>query len=245
MKISFFGYHEAICKCFDKAFEKGYDIKSVVTSDLNEKRWYRSLEELALEKQVPIYKPASIDREIIQEIKKQDLDLIVVIDYHKILPKEIIDAPKLGTVNFHASLLPKYRGNAPLIRAIYNNDRGSGTTLHYLDIGVDTGDIIGQQKFSIDSTDAIKDIILKHNEACVHLFEEYMPMIEKGAAPRTVQPEKDKKACKWVYHTDGRINLNDSVLQAYNKIRALASPFPNAFFEIDNKKIFIDLVKEN
>lgn len=243
MRIAFFGYHEAICGCFEKAMQMNEKVSGVVTGDLKESCWYRSIEDLAREKNVPILKPIKIDQDLVNAVKKMDLDLIVVIDFHKLITPEILNLPRKGCINFHASLLPKYRGNAPLIRAICNNDSLAGTTMHYLSSEYDSGDIIAQKSFEILSLDTIESVILKHNKACVELFEKYIPLLACGKAPRIKQLDLEHPAYKWRYNNDAKINLSDSSLLAYNKIRALASPFPKAFFEVDGKRVYVDITK--
>ena len=149
MRILFMGTPDFAMESLKCLYEEKHNIIGVVTNpDKPKGRGMKTLaspvKEYALEKGLKMYQPERVrkNEEFINEIKSLNPDLIVVVAYGKILPKEILDIPKLGCINVHASLLPKYRGAAPIQWAVINGDKVTGVTTMYMDIGMDTGDMI-------------------------------------------------------------------------------------------------------
>ena len=149
MRILFMGTPDFAGESLKCLYEANYDIIGVVTNQdkpkgRGMKMVFSPVKEYAIEKNLPIYQPEKVKNnpDFIDEIKTLNPDLIVVVAYGKILPKEILDIPKYGCINVHASLLPKYRGAAPIQWAVLNGDKVTGVTTMYMDVGMDTGDII-------------------------------------------------------------------------------------------------------
>ena len=156
MKILFMGTPDFAQASLNALYDAKYDIVGVVTNPDKPKGRGMKLvaspvKEFAMQKGLKIYQPTKIknNEEIIEEIKKLNPDVICVVAYGKILPKEIISIPRLGCINVHASLLPQYRGAAPIQWAVLNGDKKTGVTTMYMDEGMDTGDMILKQEVDI------------------------------------------------------------------------------------------------
>jgi len=180
----------------------------------------------------------SRDSETIDFIRGLSPDLILVVSWSQIIPKEVLDCAPLGCIGIHYSLLPARRGGAPLNWALIDGLTGSGITLFYYDEGVDTGDIIGQREFSITGDDTVKTLLDKIVLLAPDLLAEYLPRIKDGTAPRTKQREEEATYTKRRRPEDSEIpwdKLSDEGL--YNFIRALVPPYPSAFTYLGNRKL--------
>ena len=149
LNIVFMGTPDFAKESLKQVYEKGYNILGVVTNvDKPKGRGMKMIstpvKEYAIEKNIPVFQPEKVrnNPEIIDTIKKLNPDVICVVAYGKILPKELLDIPKLGCINVHGSLLPQYRGAAPIQWAVLNGDKVTGITTMYMDVGMDTGDMI-------------------------------------------------------------------------------------------------------
>ena len=156
MKIVFMGTPDFAQKSLEALYNAGHEILAVVTNiDKPKGRGMKLVEspvkEYAKSKNLTIFQPEKVRKniEFIEQIKKLEPDVICVVAYGKILPSEILEIPKLGCINVHASLLPKYRGAAPIQWAVLNGDKTTGVTTMYMDVGMDTGDIILKQEVEI------------------------------------------------------------------------------------------------
>ena len=156
MKVVFMGTPDFAVESLKAIYNAKYEVLGVVTNpDKPQGRGMKltasPVKQFALENGLKVYQPVKVknNEEFIEELKKLNPDAIVVVAYGKILPKEILEIPKLGCINVHASLLPKYRGAAPIQWAIINGDKKTGVTTMYMDEGMDTGDIILKQEVDI------------------------------------------------------------------------------------------------
>ena len=202
------------------------------------------VKEYALEKGLKIYQPEKVrkNEEFINEIKSLNPDLIVVVAYGKILPKEILDIPSLGCINVHASLLPKYRGAAPIQWSVLNGDKLTGVTTMYMDIGMDTGDMILTKETEIGEDETTGELWDRLSKIGGKLLIETVKQIEEGKAPRTKQgdnftlaPMLDKQMAK--------INWEEkTALEIHNLVRGL-NPIMGAYTFLDGKKIKLWKVK--
>jgi len=166
----------------------------------------------------------------INEIKKIYPDLIIVCGWQRLICEDILNIPKLGVVGFHSSLLPKYRGRAPVNWAIIMGEKETGITMFYLTPQADDGDIIAQRSFPILFNDDCNTIYKKSAQAGSDLITEYLPRIENGTAPRVHNPSATYPAYPTRTPKDGLIDFNRSALDVYNFIRALTKPYPGAFY---------------
>lgn len=174
-------------------------------------------------------------------------DLIVVSGWYHVIKEDILSLPNRGVIGLHSSILPKYRGGAPLVWQIINGEETAGITLFYMDKGTDTGDIIGQKEVAIEREDDIRTLYKKVGKKGIELLEENIPLIERNRAPRRVQRDLEKYE---VYpqrrEEDGKIQWSWKAKDIYNFVRAQTKPYSGAFSLCEGKKIRIwkcDVIK--
>ena len=173
-----------------------------------------------------------------QEVLDLNPDIIITCAYGQIIPKEILDYPKYGCINVHASLLPKYRGGAPIHKAIIDGEKETGITIMYMDVGMDTGDIISQEKVKIEDTDTVE---ILHNKLSIlgrDLLLKTLPNIISGNIVRTKQDDSKVTFAYNIKREDEHIIFDMSSKNVYNLVRGLNS-FPGAFAILDDKIIKI------
>lgn len=243
MNIVFMGTPDFARENLEAIYNVGHNIIGVVTNpDRPRGRGMKLLpsevKKFALEKGFKVYQPLKIrnNKEFIEEISKLNPDVICVVAYGKILPKEILEIPKFGCINVHASLLPKYRGAAPIQWAVLNGDKTTGVTTMYMDIGMDTGDIILKEEVKIGEEETTGELWNRLAKIGGELLVETLQQIEIGKAPRekqgddfTVAPMLDKAMAKidWDSKTAEEIK---------NLVRGL-NPIMGAFTYLNEKKI--------
>ena len=173
----------------------------------------------------------------IKRVGEMKPDLILVAGWYYMIPKALREKAPKGTIGLHASLLPQYRGGAPLVWAMINGEKQSGLSLFYIEDGVDTGDIIGQQVFEIEERDTISTMLKKVDEAAILLLRQYLPLIAVDKAPRMQQDHEKATVFPQRTPEDGLIDWNQSTEKIKNFIRAQTKPYPGAFTYINGKKL--------
>lgn len=179
--------------------------------------------------------------EFIKEIGQ--IDLLFSINYLFIIEKELIEYPKLFALNIHGSLLPKYRGRTPHVWAIINGEIKTGITVHRIDDGVDTGDILLQKEIEINNTETGADILEKFNAEYPYLINESLSVILKNKFQFTRQNNSEATYYGKRTPNDGEINWNWSKERIYNWVRAQANPYPGSFSFYNNDKLVINKVR--
>lgn len=243
MRLVFMGTPDFAKESLEAVYNTGYEILAVVTNpDRPKGRGMKMVEspvkEFAKEKNLKIYQPEKVKKniEFIEEIKKLQPDVICVVAYGKILPKEILEIPKLGCINVHGSLLPKYRGAAPIQWAILNGDKETGITTMYMNEGMDTGDMILKEKVTIGEDETTGELWDRLSKIGGELLVKTLKEIEKGTAPRekqgddfSIAPMLDKKMAKIDWE-------NKSAIEIKNLVRGL-NPIMGAYSFLNGKKI--------
>ena len=243
MKIVFMGTPDFARDSLEAIYNAGHEIIGVVTNpDRPKGRGMKmipsSVKEFALEKELNIYQPEKVKKntEFIDEIKNLNPDVICVVAYGKILPKEILEIPKLGCVNVHGSLLPKYRGAAPIQRAVLNGDKVTGITTMYMDEGMDTGDMILKEEVTIGEDETTGELWDRLSKIGGNLLVETLNKIEQGTAPREKQGENYTMA-PMLDKTMAKIDWeNQTAEQIKNLVRGL-NPIMGAYTFLNDKKI--------
>lgn len=203
-----------------------------------------AVKEMAENNKIKIFQPEKLDEKAVEEMINQKPDLIIVAAYGKILPKNILNIPSLGAINVHASLLPKYRGPSPIQNAIFNGETETGTTIMLMDEGIDTGDILAQEKIILDKNIIYPEVLKNIAKKSAELLLKTLPMwIEKKNQPQK-QDEKEATYCQMIEREDGKIIWNNSALSIYNQWRAL-TPWPGifTFWERDGANLRLKLHK--
>ena len=254
MKIVFMGTPDFAKESLEAVYNARHEILAVVTNPDRPKGRGMKLvaspvKEFALEKNLKIYQPEKVKNnvEFIEEIKRLKPDAICVVAYGKILPKEILEISKFGCINVHGSLLPQYRGAAPIQWAVLNGDKKTGITTMYMDTGMDTGDMILKEEIEIGEDDTTGEIWEKLSKIGADLLVKTLNQIEEGTAPRIPQgidfsmaPMLDKEMSKIDWE-------NKDAKQIKNLVRGL-NPIMGTYSYLDGKKIKfwkVDVLQED
>jgi methionyl-tRNA formyltransferase len=166
-------------------------------------------------------------------------DLLLALGWYYMVPRQVRESAPLGCAGIHASLLPKYRGWAPIPWAMINGEAKTGVTFFYLNDGVDNGDIIAQERFSIDPSDTCATVYEKATQASVKILREFLPLIAAGNAPRIPQDESQATYFPQRKPEDGLIDWSWSAKRIRDFIRAQTRPYPGAFTYLEGKKVII------
>lgn len=206
---------------------------------------------IGTENGIPVLQPDKLSEKEIGEIKSIGPAAIIVASYGKILPKKILEIPKFGCLNIHASLLPKYRGASPIQNALLDGEKKTGNTIMLMDEGVDTGAILSQNEIDIKPDDTAKTLTGKLAVSGAKLLLKTLPDYVSGKIIPQKQNDSSATSCKLIKREDGLIDWNDPAEKIYNKYRAF-QPWPGvyAFWETGNspkrlKLINIKMQKEN
>ncbi len=243
-KIIFFGTPNFAQPSLEKLINSGYLVIAVVTQPdkkigRKQKEIYSPVKELALKLNIPVFQPEKIsDPNCIQKIEDLNPDLIVVAAYGQILPKEILEIPKYGCINIHASLLPKYRGASPIQAAILNGDKETGVTIILMDEKMDRGEIVQSAKCKVQKDVTFSEL---HDELArmgAELLIETLPKWFSGQIKPKTQDESNATYTKILKKEDGQINWNKSAEVIERQIRAFM-PWPGSFCFWNNKRLKI------
>ena len=240
MKIVFMGTPEIAVPCLEKLIEENHEIVGVVTRTDKPKGRGKKLamppvKEIAVKNDINVYQPKRArDEDFINEIRVLSPDLIIVVAYGQILPKEILEIPKYGCVNVHASLLPKYRGSAPINWVIINGEEKTGVSTMYMDEGLDTGDIISQKEINLNDEITAGELHDKIMYMGADLLKDTVNMIESGNAPRTKQVDSESSYAPIMDKSLGKIDFSKSAKEIHNLVRGV-NPWPSAHTYYDGE----------
>ena len=254
MKIVFMGTPDFAEKSLEAVYNAGHEILAVVTNpDRPKGRGMKMVaspvKEFAVSKNLKIYQPEKVRKnvEFIEEIKKLEPDVICVVAYGKILPKEILEIPKLGCINVHGSLLPKYRGAAPIQWAVINGEKVTGVTTMYMDVGMDTGDMILKEKTKIAPDETTGELWDRLAKIGADLLVKTLEQIENKTAPRIPQGEEFSMA-PMLDKEMSKIDWESKTAQEIKNLVRGLNPIMGTYAYLNGKKIKIwkvDVVKAN
>lgn len=243
MRILFMGTPDFALESLKALYEAKYEIIGVVTNiDKPKGRGMKMVaspvKEYAIEKNLQVYQPIKVrnNPEFLEEVRKLNPDLICVVAYGKILPQELLDIPKYGCVNVHGSLLPEYRGAAPIQWAVLNGDKKTGVTTMFMNAGMDTGDMILKEEVEIGEDETTGELWDRLKTIGANLLIKTVKEIENGTATRTKQPEEGTMApmlSKEMAKIDWK---NKTANDIKNLVRGL-NPIMGAYTFLDGKKI--------
>lgn len=244
MKIMFMGTPEISAVCLAELIASDNEIVAVVTG--KDKPRGRgnvmtptAVKALATEHNIPVYTPDTLRGDDFAELLKEiDPELIAVVAYGKILPKNVLDYPKYGCINLHVSLLPKYRGAAPMQRAVMEGESETGVTVMHMAEGLDTGDIISQEIFPIGSEDDFEAIHDRSASVGGRLLVKTIADIEAGVATRTPQDDTKATYAAKIEKSDCKIDFSMSAKKLDPIIRGV-TPIPGAFAYLGGKMLKI------
>lgn len=238
MKIIFMGTPDFGRKSLERLYADGHDIVGVFTQadkprNRGMKLSFSPVKEFALEKDLAIFQPEKLSAGIFSGL---DFDLITVVAYGKLLPAEILSLPPLGCVNIHASLLPKYRGAAPIQHAILSGDKETGVTSMYMSEKMDAGDIILTEKTQIGEYETSADLFARLSVLGAELLSKTVYYIEKGSAKRTSQNHTDATYAPMLTRDMSPIDWACTSYEISCKVRGL-NPWPMATMELGEKTV--------
>lgn len=243
LNIVFMGTPDFAKESLKCLYEQNYNIVGVVTNPdkpkgRGMKMMFSPVKEYAVEKKLKIYQPLKVrnNEEFLQEIKNLNPDVICVVAYGKILPKELLDIPKYGCINVHGSLLPKYRGAAPIQWAVINGEKVTGVTTMYMDEGMDTGDMLLKQEVSIGEDETTGELWGRLSVLGGNLLIDTLKQIEDGSIKRQKQGEEFSVAPmlkKEIAKIDWE---NNTAIQIKNLVRGL-NPIMGAYTYLGDKKL--------
>lgn len=244
MKIVFMGTPEFAVPCLQKIIDEGHEVLAVVTQPDKPKGRGKKLamppvKELALKYNIDVYQPVKAREDsFVEKLKEINPELIVVVAFGQILPKSILDIPKFGCVNVHASLLPKYRGAAPLNWVIINGEEKTGVTTMYMDVGLDTGDMILKSEIPLDDEITAGELHDKMMVQGAEVLKDTIDLISKGKAPREKQNDEETCYSPIMDKSLGNIDWSKSATDIHNLIRGV-NPWPSAYTTYDKQTMKI------
>ncbi len=240
MNIVFMGTPDFAKESLEAIYKAGHNIMAVVTNpDRPKGRGMKlipsEVKEYAMGKDLKIYQPLKI-KELTEELKTINPDVICVVAYGKILPRKILEIPKFGCINVHASLLPKYRGAAPIQWAVLNGDKVTGVSTMYMDKGMDTGDIILKEEVTIGEDETTGELWERLSKIGGELLVQTLEKLEKGTAPREKQSE-DFTVAPMLSKEMAKIDWETKTAQEIKNLVRGLNPIMGAFTYLNGKKI--------
>ncbi len=243
MKVVFMGTPDFSVPALEKIAQH-HQVQAVVTQQdrpkgRGHKMQYTPVKEKALELNIPVFQPEKVKNpEFVDILKEMNPDVIVVIAFGQILSKEILDLPKYGCINVHASLLPEYRGAAPIQWAVIDGKKESGVTTMYMAEGLDTGDLIDKKVIELDKKETGGSLFDRLSLIGGDLILETLKHLEDGTAKRIPQDDEKSSYAGKITKELGHIDFTKSAVEIEQLIRGL-NPWPSAFVHVDDKTLKI------
>ena len=240
MKAIVCAYHNMGCAGIEALLRNGCEVQAVFTypDDPSEAAWFGSVAELAARRGIPVHAPDDINHPLwVERIRAMAPDYLFSFYYRDLIKPGILDIPKRGCLNLHGSLLPKYRGRAPVNWVLVNGEKETGVTLHYMTPRADDGDIVAQAAVPIAADDTAVTLNGKLVDAASQLLDETLPLLWAGKAPR--RPQDHARATKFGRRTpaDGVIDWSRSSREINNLVRAVTRPYPGAFTHRGDQRV--------
>ena len=244
MRVIFMGTPDFSVGILEEIIKAGHEVVLAVTQPDKPKGrgntvQFPPVKETALTHGIEVYQPTKIrDAECVEYLRKYHADIMIVAAFGQILSKEILDMPKYGCVNVHASLLPKYRGAAPIQWAVINGEEVSGVTTMRMDIGIDTGDMIEKVEVPLDKEETGGSLFDRLAEEGAKLCVHTMAEIEAGRATYTKQDESEATHTSMIKKQFGKIDWTKSAVEIERLVRGL-NPWPSAYTSLNGKTLKI------
>ena len=242
MRAVVFAYHDVGVNCLKALLGAGIQIDLVVThqDDPNENVWFGSVAKLCKDQQIPYITPdANQLMDLIPELQKLAPDYLFSFYYRHMIPAELLACAQIAALNMHGSLLPKYRGRAPINWAILHGETETGATLHVMEVRPDAGDIVGQSAVSIGPNESATEVFSKVSQAAVTVMNQVLPELIQGHIPK-----KPNQLALGSYFggrkpADGEIQWHQSAKQVHDLVRAVAPPYPGAFTNWQGQRMIV------
>jgi len=237
-----FAYHDVGVRCLRALLGADFDLRLVVThaDDPAEARWFASVADLAHERELPCVTPArGDDPAVIGALRANPPDFLFSFYYRHLLPDAVLATARRGALNMHGSLLPRYRGRAPVNWAVLHGESEIGATLHYMVARADAGDIVDQMAVPILPDDTAAEVMRKVTVAAEIVLVRSLPGLVAGTAPRRPQPIEPGQYFGRRRPEDGRIDFARPAREVHNLVRAVAPPFPGAFTDMPDGRLWV------
>jgi methionyl-tRNA formyltransferase len=237
-----FAYHDVGVGCLRALLAAGIKVDLVVThqDDPNENVWFGSVAQLCQEKNISYITPnASQLVELIPKLQALAPDYIFSFYYRHMIPAEILATAKIAALNMHGSLLPKYRGRAPVNWAILHGESETGATLHVMEVKPDAGDIVGQSAVAIGPDETATEVFGKVSSAAVKVINQALPDLITGTVARKPNNLQNGSYFGGRKPSDGQIHWDQTAQQVHNLVRAVAPPYPGAFTDHQGQTMIV------
>jgi len=236
-----FGYGDVGVRCTHALLRHGVEVRLVVTheDDPAEVRWYSSLAEFSTRLGLDVTAPAKVDDRLLYRLHALAPDFIFSFYYRQLLPAAVLATAKRGALNMHGSLLPRFRGRAPVNWAVLQGASETGATLHYMVPKADAGDIVDQLAVPIGENDTAYEVFQRVASAAEDVLARSLAPLIAGTAARHPQDLSKGEYCGRRRPEDGRIDWARSAREIHNLVRAVAPPFPGAFANFDGERWLI------
>lgn len=241
-RILFFGYSEVGYECLSLLLARGDHVVALITHEDNphEKIWFKTPAVAAREKGIPVFTPESVNTpEWRERLTALQPDLILSVYYRHMIGTKILGLPRLGAWNLHGSLLPKYRGRAPINWAVLHGEPRIGMTLHRMVKSADAGAVVDQEGVDLDPRDTAEQAFRKVLPCARRVLERQIAALLAGAARETPQDETQATYFGGRKPEDGRVNWTQTSRQIFNLIRAVTDPYPGAFTEVNGSRLML------
>ncbi len=242
MRAVVFAYHDVGVDCLKALLAAGIQVDLVVTheDDPNENVWFGSVSKLCAEKHIPYVTPSAPELpSLIPQLQMLHPDYIFSFYYRNMIPAEILACAKIAALNMHGSLLPKYRGRAPVNWAILHGETKTGATLHVMEIKPDAGDIVGQAEVDIGPDETATEVFTKVSQAAVKVMNTVLPQLIQGNVPRKANPLSQGSYFGGRKPADGQIRWDQTAFEVHNLVRAVAPPYPGAFTDWQGQTMIV------
>ena len=244
MKAVFMGTPDFSVPVLDALVKAGHEVLAVVTQTDKPKGRGKEMQptpvkEAALKHNIPVYQPLKVrEEEFVEKLKEMNPEVIVVVAYGQVLPKSILDIPKYGCINVHASLLPKYRGAAPIQRVVLDGEKVTGVTTMYMEEGLDTGDMLLKEEITLDEKETYGSLHDRLKELGGPIAVKTLKALEGGTAVRIKQNDEEANYAKMIKKSMGKIDFNDEAVVIERLIRGM-NPWPSAYTSFNGKTLKI------
>ena len=233
MRVVFMGTPDFSVPSLQALIDHGYEVIGVFTQPDRPKGrggkvQMSPVKELALKQAIPVFQPLKIRKDGVDDLRALAPDVCVTAAFGQILSQEVLDVPRMGTVNVHASLLPRHRGAAPVQWALLQGDRTTGVTTMLTDKGIDTGDMLLKAEVTVDPEDTAGSLLEKLSHMGAELLEETLARLEKGDCPREKQNEDESTYDPMLNKEMGLLHFEEGTQMCLNRVRAM-SPWPCAY----------------
>jgi UDP-4-amino-4-deoxy-L-arabinose formyltransferase / UDP-glucuronic acid dehydrogenase (UDP-4-keto-hexauronic acid decarboxylating) len=240
-------YHDIGCVGVEALLRHGFDVAAVFTHQDNpaENTWFRSVAVEAVERGLPVFAPLDVNHPLwVERIRALEPEIVFSFYYRHLIGPELLALPPRGCLNLHGSLLPAYRGRAPVNWVLVNGETSTGVTLHHMTPKPDDGDIVGQRVVPISDDDTARTLHARMAEAAGALLDELLPQVAAGTAPRLPQDASKASYFGGRRPEDGAIDWSSGRRAIRNLTRAVTMPYPGAFSHVFDRKVMLWTVAE-